>query len=41
LLATGQFGDAVTVELGKLGLEKEIDKVVSAGDQVGLCLAKR
>jgi indoleamine 2,3-dioxygenase len=34
LLAKGQFGDAVTVELGKLGLDKEVKKVVDAGDQV-------
>jgi hypothetical protein len=34
LLAKGQFGDAVNVELGKLGLDKEVKKAVDAGDQV-------
>lgn len=34
LLAKGQFGDAVIAELGKLDLDKEVKKVVDAGDQV-------
>lgn len=33
LLAKGQFGDAVNAELGKLDLDKEVKKVVDAGDQ--------
>ena len=37
LLATGKFGDAVTAELGKLCLEKEIGKIISDEDQVGAC----
>jgi hypothetical protein len=34
LLAKGQFGDAVNVELGKLDLDKMVKKIVDAGDQV-------
>ena len=34
LLAKGQFGDAVNIELGKLGLEKAVRKVIDSGDQV-------
>ena len=35
LLATGKFGEAVSSEIRKLGLEKDIIKVINSGDQVG------
>jgi indoleamine 2,3-dioxygenase len=34
LLATGQFGDAVSSELRKLGLEKNVIQIINSGDQV-------
>lgn len=34
LLATGQFGCAVSSELEKLGLEKEMEKIIDSDDQV-------
>ncbi|KAF8581757.1 hypothetical protein K439DRAFT_1635926 [Ramaria rubella] len=34
LLATGQFGDALRSEIGKVGLEKDIAKIVASGDEM-------